>query len=63
MSDKGKNNCALTHIYMESRRIVQMNFQKEKHRCREQTYGYQGGKEGWDELEDGDWHIYILQNR
>ena len=48
---------------MESRRIVQMNFQKEKHRCREQTYGYQGGKEGWDELEDWDWHIYILQNR
>jgi len=52
VSDKGKNKCALTHIYMESRRIVQMNFQKEKHRCREQTYGYQGGKEGWDELED-----------
>ena len=28
--------------------------QKERHRCREQTYGYQGGKREWyDEL--GDW--------
>ena len=52
MSDKGKNKCALTHIYVESRRIVQMNFQKEINRCREQIYVYQGVKEGWDELED-----------
>ena len=43
--------------------MVQMNRfagQKLRHRCREQTYGHQGGKAargvgawGWDEL--GDW--------
>ena len=27
--------------------------QKQRHRCREQTYGYQGWKAGWDE--SGDW--------
>ena len=34
---------------MESRKMVQMNQfarQKQKHRCREQTYGHQGGKGG-----------------
>ena len=32
---------------MEPRKIVQMNWfagQKLRHRCREQTYGHQGGK-------------------
>ena len=32
---------------MESRKMVQMNLsakQKQSHRCREQTYGHQGGK-------------------
>ena len=49
--------------------MVQMNWfagQKQRHRCREQTYGHQGGKVvGWwggewrcDELGDWDWHIY-----
>ena len=50
--------------------MVQVNQfarQKQRHRCREQTYGHQGGKavgEGvvvmvWcDELGDWDWHIY-----
>ena len=32
--------------------------QRQSHRCREQTYGYQGGKGGWDELGDWDWHTY-----
>ena len=38
------------------KKMVQMNlFAKEKqsHRCRKQTYGYQGGKRGRDKL--GDW--------
>ena len=26
--------------------------------CREETYGYQGRKRGWDELGDWDWHIH-----
>ena len=48
-------------MYVESRKMVQMNqFARKRHRCREQTYGPQGGKAGWwcwwwqwDEL--GDW--------
>ena len=39
-------------MYVEPRKMVQMNWvagQKLRHRCREQTYGYQGGKTavGW----------------
>ena len=36
--------------------MVQMNLfvkQKERHRCKEQAYGYQGGQGRWDDL--GDW--------
>ena len=49
-------------MYVEPRKMVQMKRfagQKLRHRCREQTYGHQGGKAtvgwGWwcDEL--GDW--------
>ena len=29
--------------------------QKQKHRCREQMYGHQGGKGGGGEDELGDW--------
>ena len=42
-------------------KMVQMNSfakQKQRHRYREQTYGYQVEKEGWDELGDWDLHIY-----
>ena len=34
-------------MYVEPRKMVQMNQfagQKSRHRCREQTYGHQGGK-------------------
>ena len=36
--------------------MFQMNLstkQKERHRCREHTYGYQAGERDWDGL--GDW--------
>ena len=62
VSQKGKNKYRiLTHI-CGIRKMVQMNLfvgQKLRHRCREQTYGHQGGKRlsgwgwWWDEL--GDW--------
>ena len=58
---------------MESRKMVQMILfakQKQRHRHRGPTYGYQGGKEmygyqggqgrGWGELGDWDWHIYTI---
>ena len=54
-------------MYVEPRKMIQMNWfagQKLRHRCREQTYGHQGGKTavGWGwwcaELGDWDWHVY-----
>ena len=49
-------------LYVEPRKMVQMNWfagQKLRHRCREQTYGHQGGKTtvgwGWWCAELGDW--------
>ena len=54
-------------MYVEPRKMVQMNWfagQKLRHRCREQSYGHQGGKAvvgwGWwcDELGDLDWYVY-----
>ena len=44
-----KTNIIYYHLYVESRKMVQMNLfakQKQSHRCRKQTYGYQGGKGG-----------------
>ena len=32
--------------------------QKYSHRCRKQTYGYQGIKTEGDKLGDCDWHIH-----
>ena len=59
VSQKEKNKYRILML-VEPRKVVQMTRfagQKLKHRCREQTYGHQGGKAmaGWlcDEL--GDW--------
>ena len=56
VSQKEKNKyCILTHIYMESRKMVPMNLfagQQWRHKHREQTYGHgqgeQAGRRGWD---------------
>ena len=54
-------------MYVEPRKMVQMHWvagQKLRQRCREQTYGHQGGKTvvewGWwcAELGDWYWHVY-----
>ena len=45
---------------MESRKVVQMDLSekwKQRHRCKEQMYEHQAGKE-WDKLCDSDWCIY-----
>ena len=56
VSQKEKNKyCILTRIYVESRKIVQMNlfpWQEERFRCRERTCGHRRGRGGWDELGD-----------
>ena len=44
---KRKANIVYERIYVEPRKMVQMNRfagQKWRHRCREQTYGHQGRK-------------------
>ena len=49
VSQKRKTNIIYSRIYVESRKMVQMNLftrQKQRHRCREQMYGHQGGKAG-----------------
>ena len=53
VSQKEKNKyCILTHIYMESRKMVLLNLfagKEWRHRHRERTCGHSGGKRGWDE--------------
>ena len=61
VSQKEKNKYSiLMHICGTEQNGIDDQFagQKLRHRCREQTYGHQGGKvvgrgRGWDEL--GDW--------
>ena len=51
-----KTNIICYHLHVESKKMVQMNLltkQKLSHKCRKQTYGYQGGKGGRENL--GDW--------
>ena len=48
-----KANSIWYHLYMESKKKIQMNLftkQKQTHRHRKQTYGYQKGKVGRDKL-------------
>ena len=43
-------------LYVKSRKMIQINLfakQKQRHRCREQTYGHNRGREKWNEL--GNW--------
>lgn len=52
---KGKN------IYLESRKMVLMKLfaeQKQRHRCREQIYGYQGGEKMGGTGRLGSTHIH-----
>ena len=62
VSQKEKNKYHILSMYVEPRKTVQMSRfagQKLRHRCREQTYGHQGGKTavgwGWWYAESGDW--------
>ena len=52
VSQKEKNKYHNKRIYVEPRKMIQVNQfagQKLRHRCREQTYGQQAGKAagGW----------------
>ena len=42
-------------IYMEFRKMVMMTLyarQKKRHRCKEQTFGFCGRRQGWDDLRE-----------
>ena len=56
LSQKGKNKyCTLMYICGTGKTLVQailFTKQKYRYRCRKQMYGYQEGKERWDELGD-----------
>ena len=57
-----KTNIIWYHLYAESKKMIQMNLftkQKQTHRLRERTYGYQRGRVGGrDRLGVWDWHVH-----
>ena len=56
VSQKEKHKYSiLTHIYMEFRKMVMMTLyarQQKRHRCKEQTFGLCGRRQGWDDLRE-----------
>ena len=60
---KRKTNIVYLCIYVESRKMVRLNWfarPKQRHRYREQTYVHQGGKAGWGGGGGGmNWEIWI----
>ena len=45
----------LMHIYMEFKKMVLMSLhagQQTRHRCKEQTFGLSGRRQGWDDLRE-----------
>ena len=55
VSQKGKyQNSILMHIY-DFRKMVTMTLyvrQQKRHRCKEQTFGLCGKRQGWDDLRE-----------
>ena len=55
VSQKKNTNIVYEHIYMEFRKTVTMTLygrQKKRHRCKEQTFGLCGRRQGWDDLRE-----------
>ena len=47
---------------MEFRKMVTMTLyakQQKRHRCKEQTFGLCGRRQGWDDLREQHWNMYI----
>ena len=54
VSQVEKDKYNMISLYVESKKMIQMNFfikQKQTHRHRKQTYGYQRGKGQWEREE------------
>ena len=56
VSQKEKHQYSiLTHIYMEFRKKAMVTLyarQQKRHRCKEQTFGLCGRRQGWDDLRE-----------
>ena len=56
VSQKEKHQYSiLTHIYMEFRKMVTMTLyvrQQKRHRCKVQSFGLCGRRQGWDHLKE-----------
>ena len=53
VSQKKNTNTVYQCIYMEFRKMVMMTLyarQRKRHRCKEQSFGLCGRKQGWDDL-------------
>ena len=49
-------------IYMEFRKMVMMILhvvQQKRHRCKKQTFGLCGRRQGWDDLKEQHWNMFI----
>ena len=49
-------------MYVEFRKIVTTILyarQQKKHRCKEQTFGLCGRRQGWDDVKEQHWNMYI----
>ena len=64
VSSKEKNK--YINIYVESRKMVQMNLLQSRNRdidIESKRVDTKWGKKGWDELGDWDWHIYTTMSK
>ena len=55
-------NIVYKHIYMEFRMMVMRILyarQQKKHRCKEYTFGPCGRRQGWEDLREQHWSMYI----
>ena len=56
VSQKEKHQYSiLMHIYMEFRKTIMTTLyakQQKRHRCKEQTFGLYGRRQGWDDLRE-----------
>ena len=58
-----KTRIQFINVYMEFRKVVMMTLyarQQKRHSCKEQTFGLCGRRQGWDDLREQDWIMYII---
>ena len=59
---KRNTNIVYWCMYMEFKKKVMMTLyvrQQKRHRCKEQSFGLCGRRQGWDDLREQHWNMYI----